>query len=312
MSPILRSSNIFVSKTCLLLLLSFLVFFSSSTSKSDWCPIYSLSGFFGSACPSQSVYSCPGPWVCLIPCTYEPCLENPCGELTLVAMRKGIYILLIVSLLWERDASAKHHVAPGNKAQNRNPRSVFGFEGRSQCCTNFRIVEGMLEGRRYLGVVHSQHGKGLFLRGGCAEGTSHEDQLMDVNRTMELIERNLQEIVGKAELRKIVSERPLNLYWGTATTGRPHVGYLVPMCKVQDMLLRSQKRTDSPVLILRLSRADRRFPGCWLPCYGPFRRPPRLSGQHEGAVGTSCSQVHTNLPMAWSKLHQFAWSRDEI
>ena len=30
----------------------------------------------------------------------------------------------------------------------------------------------------------------------------------------------------------IIAERPLKVYWGTATTGRPHVGYLLPMCKV--------------------------------------------------------------------------------
>lgn len=28
----------------------------------------------------------------------------------------------------------------------------------------------------------------------------------------------------------------LHLYWGTATTGKPHVGYLVPMRKIADFL----------------------------------------------------------------------------
>jgi tyrosyl-tRNA synthetase len=55
---------------------------------------------------------------------------------------------------------------------------------------------------------------------------------INANKTISLICRNLQEVVGMTELHKIVSERPLNVYWGTATTGKPHIGYLVPMCKV--------------------------------------------------------------------------------
>lgn len=47
---------------------------------------------------------------------------------------------------------------------------------------------------------------------------------------------NLQEIQGKDILEKIVAARPLNVYWGTAPTGRIHIGYFVPMLKIADFL----------------------------------------------------------------------------
>ena len=37
-------------------------------------------------------------------------------------------------------------------------------------------------------------------------------------------------------LKEIVTERPLSLYWGTATTGKPHIAYFVPMTKIADFL----------------------------------------------------------------------------
>ena len=38
------------------------------------------------------------------------------------------------------------------------------------------------------------------------------------------------------KLKSIISERPLKLYWGTATTGKPHIAYFVPMMKIADFL----------------------------------------------------------------------------
>jgi len=52
----------------------------------------------------------------------------------------------------------------------------------------------------------------------------------------EYITRNLQEVVGGDEIKKILAERDLKVYWGTATTGKPHVAYFVPMSKVADFL----------------------------------------------------------------------------
>lgn len=51
-----------------------------------------------------------------------------------------------------------------------------------------------------------------------------------------LITRNLQEVIGDDRLQKVLAERDLHLYWGTATTGRPHIAYFVPMAKIADFL----------------------------------------------------------------------------
>ncbi|KAI7886436.1 tyrosyl-tRNA synthetase [Lichtheimia hyalospora FSU 10163] len=51
-----------------------------------------------------------------------------------------------------------------------------------------------------------------------------------------LITRNLQEVLGGDEIKKVLAERDLKLYWGSAPTGRPHVGYFVPMTKIADFL----------------------------------------------------------------------------
>jgi tyrosyl-tRNA synthetase len=59
-----------------------------------------------------------------------------------------------------------------------------------------------------------------------------------------LITRNLDEVLGKDELRKVVAERDLKLYWGTAPTGKPHVGYFVPMTKIADFLSAGCQASD--------------------------------------------------------------------
>ncbi|XP_028157508.1 tyrosine--tRNA ligase, cytoplasmic [Ostrinia furnacalis] len=51
-----------------------------------------------------------------------------------------------------------------------------------------------------------------------------------------LITRNLQEVLGDEKLTEIIKQRDLKIYWGTATTGRPHVAYFVPMSKIADFL----------------------------------------------------------------------------
>ncbi|XP_029475014.1 tyrosine--tRNA ligase, cytoplasmic [Rhinatrema bivittatum] len=51
-----------------------------------------------------------------------------------------------------------------------------------------------------------------------------------------LITRNLQEVLGEQKLQEIVQQRELKIYWGTATTGKPHVAYFVPMVKIADFL----------------------------------------------------------------------------
>lgn len=45
-----------------------------------------------------------------------------------------------------------------------------------------------------------------------------------------------QEVLGEDKLKEILKERELKVYWGTATTGKPHVAYFVPMSKIADFL----------------------------------------------------------------------------
>ena len=42
--------------------------------------------------------------------------------------------------------------------------------------------------------------------------------------------------MGEDRLIAVLEKRPPKVYWGTATTGRPHVAYFVPMTKLADFL----------------------------------------------------------------------------
>merc|ERR1712166_471596 len=68
---------------------------------------------------------------------------------------------------------------------------------------------------------------------------------MELSQKIELITANLQEVIGEEKLREILSTRNLKLYWGTATTGKPHIGYLVPLVKIAYFL-----RAECEVTIL--------------------------------------------------------------
>lgn len=66
--------------------------------------------------------------------------------------------------------------------------------------------------------------------------TSASTSNLSFEERYHLITRNLQEIVGDEKLKTILKERDLNIYWGTATTGKPHIAYFVPMSKISDFL----------------------------------------------------------------------------
>ena len=53
-----------------------------------------------------------------------------------------------------------------------------------------------------------------------------------------LITHNLQEVLNPEIVERVLREntRPLRIYWGTATTGKPHCGYFVPMLKIAEFL----------------------------------------------------------------------------
>lgn len=57
-----------------------------------------------------------------------------------------------------------------------------------------------------------------------------------IEEKVTLIKARLQEIMGADVLEKIVATRPLKVYWGTAPTGRIHIGYLVALLKIADFL----------------------------------------------------------------------------
>ncbi|KAH8105295.1 tyrosyl-tRNA synthetase [Cristinia sonorae] len=59
----------------------------------------------------------------------------------------------------------------------------------------------------------------------------------DADAKYELITRRLQEVLGGETLKTILNEgRSPKCYWGTAPTGRPHIGYFVPLTKIADFL----------------------------------------------------------------------------
>ncbi|VVB82240.1 Tyrosine--tRNA ligase [uncultured archaeon] len=60
---------------------------------------------------------------------------------------------------------------------------------------------------------------------------------MNVEEKLALIKRNTEEIITEKELRELLEKKkkPI-IYWGTATTGKPHIGYLFPALKIADFL----------------------------------------------------------------------------
>ncbi|KAK6910279.1 phosphoribosylaminoimidazolesuccinocarboxamide synthase [Kwoniella mangroviensis CBS 8507] len=53
----------------------------------------------------------------------------------------------------------------------------------------------------------------------------------------ERITRSLQEYTGGDIIRKVLADgETVRAYWGTATTGRPHIAYCVPLVKIADFL----------------------------------------------------------------------------
>jgi tyrosyl-tRNA synthetase len=52
-----------------------------------------------------------------------------------------------------------------------------------------------------------------------------------------LITRNLQEVWGEKEIVEILQKKQdLKILWHTAITGKPNVGYFIPMMKIGDFL----------------------------------------------------------------------------
>ncbi|SCV68585.1 BQ2448_706 [Microbotryum intermedium] len=52
----------------------------------------------------------------------------------------------------------------------------------------------------------------------------------------EIITQNLAEVLSGDAMKATLEERDLVAYWGTAPTGRPHLGYFVPLAKLADFI----------------------------------------------------------------------------
>ncbi|KAM0345825.1 hypothetical protein ACHAPU_006179 [Fusarium lateritium] len=61
---------------------------------------------------------------------------------------------------------------------------------------------------------------------------------MSPEESIALIKANLVEMVHPEIIEDVVlnEKRPLRVYWGTATTGKPHCGYFVPIVKIAELL----------------------------------------------------------------------------
>src|SRR3989344_6858173 len=67
--------------------------------------------------------------------------------------------------------------------------------------------------------------------------TKKQKKEMSVDERLELITRNLEEVVGKNELLKLLkNKKEISIYWGTMPTGSPHISYLYPLYKIADFL----------------------------------------------------------------------------
>lgn len=52
-----------------------------------------------------------------------------------------------------------------------------------------------------------------------------------------LITKNIEEIIGDDTLKsKLADKEQLKIYWGTSPTGKPHIGYLLPLIKLAHFL----------------------------------------------------------------------------
>lgn len=70
-----------------------------------------------------------------------------------------------------------------------------------------------------------------------AKGKSGSKNEMNLEERYGLITRNLQEVIGDAELKELLKTgKEISLYWGTMPTGSPHVSYLYPFLKIGDYL----------------------------------------------------------------------------
>ena len=65
---------------------------------------------------------------------------------------------------------------------------------------------------------------------------SSSQPILTEDEKYDLITSNIQEVLRPDIIRGILPLRPLEIFWGTATTGRPHAAYFVPAIKIAQFL----------------------------------------------------------------------------
>ena len=61
---------------------------------------------------------------------------------------------------------------------------------------------------------------------------------LPLDEQLALIKVNLQEVLNPEIMEAALKKGdPLKVYWGTATTGRPHCGYVRPLCIARMQML---------------------------------------------------------------------------
>jgi tyrosyl-tRNA synthetase len=60
--------------------------------------------------------------------------------------------------------------------------------------------------------------------------------IMNLNEKYNLVTRNLQEVIGKEELKEKLKKKDFSVYWGTMPTGSVSLAYFFPMLKIADFL----------------------------------------------------------------------------
>lgn len=165
------------------------------------------------------------------------------------------------------DGSVEHQVVTG--AQNVAEGQYVPFLGIGETVPGFLIKDGerlvlekrVLRGYESQGMllsgdeigINNDH-DGIFVFDGLTDsdiGKSIVDVLdrdklnsifelgrdnNSIHERFALITRDIEEIIGEDEIKEILKTRDLKIYWGTAPTGKPSIGYFLPMMKIADFL----------------------------------------------------------------------------
>ena len=100
---------------------------------------------------------------------------------------------------------------------------------------------------------------------------------MSTEEKMSLIKVNLQEVLNPEIMDEVMKKQGyLKIYWGTATTGRPHCGYVC--CARLNAKLLHQPVTDQRGIVCSYPQ-NRTIPLCRLSCHHSPRRYSRLPRQ---------------------------------